>query len=545
MLVLVGALCCGQGIAGAQVNEAQPSLEVVLRPEQVGIGETMQLVVTLWGAEPAQHPGLVGLENLEVVAGPMTSRNFSWVNGKASTSYQFTYYLRGRAVGPATVGAVVVSLGQQELRSEPLGAKILGQAQRRNLPSQSRLINVTQGARDRRTRDGPDGQLMLRLYVENREPYLGEPVLVSLVLDSNVARVASFELDTPPSFPGWWVHRIDEAEPAAPGVAEVDGVRFVRHMLARYVVIALRSGELVLPGVRATVVAQGHSPFAPSRRVVLTTQAVAVRVKERPYAPEGFYEAVGSLSYHATLTPEVIAYGESAVLSIELSGSGNLPLVQAPELWPMCESCEVFPPEEESHITLDEHGISGSRVWRITVVPGTWGDIRLSPTNLAFFDPQVGTYRRQSVGALTLTVAPPQATAPSAGAEETASNSAPHSNQSLDVHEARAGWVVIMVLLTAGAGVGGLVTWLFTRGVQRMMPRFRPGQSPAEMARLLQASLEQWWTSLSDPPAALAEQKQELQKQLEAVRFAPGRADHTETITFLVGRARRLMKRKR
>jgi hypothetical protein len=36
---------------------------------------------------------------------------------------------------------------------------------------------------------------------------------------------------------------------------------------------------------------------------------------------------------------------------------------------------------------------------------------------------------------------------------------------------------------------------------------------------------------------------QELRRNLEAVRFAPGRADHTETVVELESRLRRLMRR--
>ena len=59
--------------------------------------------------------------------------------------------------------------------------------------------------------------------------------------------------------------------------------------------------------------------------------------------------------------PESIDFGESAVLTIELRGNGNLPLVEAPALWPTCADCESYPPEEESDVTVDASGIHGSR----------------------------------------------------------------------------------------------------------------------------------------------------------------------------------------
>ena len=80
------------------------------------------------------------------------------------------------------------------------------------------------------------------------------------------------------------------------------------------------------------------------------------------------------------------------MLSIELKGSGNLPLVEAPALWPNSADCETYPPEEESSIAFDDRGIHGSRVWRMTLVPRIPGELELAAVELAVFDPAAGSY---------------------------------------------------------------------------------------------------------------------------------------------------------
>jgi hypothetical protein len=58
-------------------------------------------------------------------------------------------------------------------------------------------------------------------------------------------------------------------------------------------------------------------------------------------------------------------------------------------------------------------------------------------------------------------------------------------------------------------------------------------------------ALERWWLDVRDGArgARLENEMRELRRELEAVRFAPGRADHSETVADLEERLRRLMRR--
>ncbi|MBD3871875.1 MAG: hypothetical protein IFK91_02980, partial [Acidobacteria bacterium] len=66
------------------VSAAEPSLEVQLDPRVFGVEDAARLVVRI--LEPAGTPvvNLGELDNLEVVSGPSTSSEFSWVNGAAT-----------------------------------------------------------------------------------------------------------------------------------------------------------------------------------------------------------------------------------------------------------------------------------------------------------------------------------------------------------------------------------------------------------------------------------------------------------------------------
>jgi hypothetical protein len=91
----------------------------------------------------------------------------------------------------------------------------------------------------------------------------------------------------------------------------------------------------------------------------------------------------------------------------------------------------------------------------------------------------------------------------------------------------------------------GAATVLFVRRRRRArIPRPAEGQSTAERARELQGVLERWWSGTRevDRTEAREEQVTALRRELEGIRFAPGRADHTETVRELEEKLRRLLR---
>jgi hypothetical protein len=320
-------------------------------------------------------------------------------------------------------------------------------------------------------------------------------------------------------------------------------------VVAQHVLVPLKTGVLPVPAVEARIGFRTRSVFAPQQVVERASGETLVTVVPRTKAPDGFSGAVGNLRYSASLDPESISFGESTVLSIELSGNGNLPLVEPPLLWPDCADCESYPPEEEEEVTVDATGIHGKRIWRTTIVPRVWGELELHPVMLAVFDPDAGHYRKQAVGPLHLTVTPPPPTpTPSVtvatgdvlkGSDDAEETQGPATEQS------GSSWTWILGALLVGLLVGGVVSMMVARRRRMALPPRRQGESPAARARELQVTLERWWIDARSRARgrALEDDMQQLRRELEAVRFAPGRADHTETVAALEDRVRGLMRR--
>jgi len=223
--------------------------------------------------------------------------------------------------------------------------------------------------------------------------------------------------------------------------------------------------------------------------------------------------------------------------------------VEAPAMWPACLDCESYPPEEESNVVVDDGGIHGRRVWRTTLVPRTSGEIELEPVMLAVFDPAAGHYRKQTLGPLRLVVEPPPATpTPAVEEEERIVDQHESAEAAPSMNNAETGvplWAWIAGALIVGLALGGVVPLFMARRRKGTLPPRRAGESPAERARELQVALERWWMDARTRSKGrnLEGEMQLLRRELEAIRFAPGRADHTETVHDLEERLKGLMRR--
>ncbi len=544
------AVACWVLVVCQSAAAADTALEVELAPRTIGIEDGAQLTVRV--LEPAGSPvvDLGELRNLEIVSGPSTKTEFSWVNGVATRAVGYIYVVRGIEVGAGAVGPVTVTIGDLELRAELIELEVIPgsvvPAQRRGRRSMTDFDPFDElfGRR----RPARAARVELRQLVSSRSVVLGQPVVATIVLDTTAAAPDAFDWVEPPAYPRWWAQRVEPPERITGEVVEVDGVAYNRFVVARHVLVPLKGGRLELPRVTARVGFRTAGVFGPPQVVERSAAAVAIEVEDRPKPPAGYAGAVGDLRYRASLEPTAIDFGESAVLTIALEGNGNLPLVEAPPVWPSAEQCESYPPEEESETVVDASGVHGRRVWRTTLVPRAAGEIELEPVELTVFDPSSRRYRSHSLGPLRLTVAAPEPTPgptpPPQGVVAAADDAVPASS-SVEPARPTSPWNLVIIALVVGAAVGAMVPWLVGRRRRPPLPPKAAGESPAERARQLQIALERWWLDARAGPrgAALEGEMRSLRRELEAVRFAPGRADHSETVVDLEERLRGLMRR--
>ncbi len=544
------------GVIGAMLiaviaAASQPAVQVRLQPRRLGVRDLTRLSITITGGSvqgPAPRPS--HLKNLQIVGGPSTSQEFSWVNGVSSSRVTYSYVLQPLKIGPAEVGPIRVTIGGKTMTTAPVSAVVVAGSVAPARPRPAIPANPFDqffgGGVTRQVRVG------LRLILPRLKVYQGQGVPVTFVLEST-AGIDGFQWSTPPTFPGWWAQQVKLPNQVSPSIVQRNGVEYRQYPVARYVLVPLKTGTVRIPPVTARIGIRSYSLFQPSQVVERSTPAATVTIVPRPPAPAGYSGAVGTLTYRAAVSPRKVQLGGSVMLSIELKGRGNLPLVEAPAAWPSCATCETFPPEETSKVKVDATGIHGTRTWTRAYIPRQWGTLHLPAIRLAVFNPDGGRYVSQVLGPFTVEVVPPprtpapRPTSQAVPAQEAHALSAQHSTRSQTAPSSRrAGfnWMWLFIALGFGVAAGLVIAVIVMRSWHVRIPRARAGQTPADRARQLQAVVEGWWAALPERKRTedLTERVAVLRRELEAVRFAPGRADHSQTVLELEAKVRALLR---
>lgn len=109
-------------------------------------------------------------------------------------------------------------------------------------------------------------------------------------------------------------------------------------------------------------------------------------------APASFNGAVGKFQLNGSLDKQTVTANASDTYLLKLSGSGNLPLIQAPkpELPASFESYGNGKSTES--LSHNASGISGYKQFEFPFIPRAEGNYSIPPVEFSYFDPDAAKY---------------------------------------------------------------------------------------------------------------------------------------------------------
>jgi hypothetical protein len=231
--------------------------------------------------------------------------------------------------------------------------------------------------------------LQLRLLPDT--VYVGQQVLLQAEATfgedsrSRQSRPASFD---PPTPTGFWIQ--DMPDPVSVSLGVRDG-RTVETQTYRRALFALAPGPVTVPPAVLYYEVRRGLLSAPETREIRSDSARLV-VLPLPDAgrPANFAGAVGRLRIRASITPERVAAGEAALLTVEIEGRGNVRTLPEPRLPAM--DADVFPPTQEASVTVVGQEVGGVKRFRWVVVPHAEGTLTIPPLEYSTFDPELRQY---------------------------------------------------------------------------------------------------------------------------------------------------------
>lgn len=401
-------LCAGlvlTGVAAALSANAQ-NFTASLDRDTIPLGESATLSLTFEGGSPKDVPGLPALPNVHVTYGGQSSQ-FSFVNGRTTSSVSYNFSLTPTRPGDVDIPAIRVEVGGKVLSSRPLKLRVL----KPDAPPPDEAALASQIA-------------FMRLVLPKKEVFVGEVIKAEIQFYFR----QGIQLAGQPGFTALPVEgfAVGKAIDLPQRRAQIGNAVYVVLPYA-VALTAVKTGELTVGPVTAKAVIQLPSqnrrrdpfferfglrdPFADffgveQKQVSLATDTETVQSHPLPAenVPPNFNGAVGNYELGVSVGPTNVAVGDPITVRVEISGRGALDLLTLPEqsAWRDFKSFSATTKTD----TTDALGIQGVKTFEQVLLPQSADIKELPPVVFSFFDPETKSYRTLTHPAVPLTVRP-------------------------------------------------------------------------------------------------------------------------------------------
>ncbi len=409
LLLSAAALLCMFHVRAA----AQPTFEAKA-PLLVATGENFQIEFNL-DADPDSGTFVApSFDGFELIAGPVTSYreqtfilNGSMEHTKINT---FAFVLMATQKGNYTIGAAEVQSGGKTYRTQPVKIEVVDEAQ-------SQTQQGGQQSQNNQTASIGKDDVFIRISVDKNSVFKGEPVTATLKLYRRIPLVGMDDVKLP-SFNGFWTRDLN-VENAPTQRETYNGRIYETNILSQYLLYPQQAGKLRIDPAEMTVIAQivrpsrsrSFDPFfdmpdVTEARRKLTTAPIDITVKELPAgAPASFSGAVGKFTMENTPPTNTFTANSAATYTVKISGTGNLPFIQAPTL-SLPSSFELYDVKTTESLKNAASGISGYRQFEYPFIARAEGSYTVPPIEFTYFDPQLVKYVTLATRELELDVQP-------------------------------------------------------------------------------------------------------------------------------------------
>jgi len=273
--------------------------------------------------------------------------------------------------------------------------------------------------------------LFIKVTVDKSKVHVGEQITASYKLYSRIPMQVG--ISKLPSLNGFWTQDFEIPKQAKPTEEVLDGKKYQVFLLKKSALFPQQTGTLELDAAEAKGVARivqqvrrkmsdmfggtlmmNDPVFNNSFYNTMAYRDVKVDLESAPVKitvtglpdknkPADYGGAVGDFSIASKLDKQELTTDDIATLTITITGSGNLKLIEAPKL-NLPNGLSSFDPQITDTITGRTTTISGSKIISYVISPHTPGDYDIPATAFTYFNPQSGTYVTEHTEAFKLHV---------------------------------------------------------------------------------------------------------------------------------------------
>lgn len=377
-------------------------------------------------------PQLPSFNDFEVLSGPNTSQSFQYINGAMSRELIYTVILRCLKPGEYTIAPAVVKLGGKEIKSQAIKI-VVAQGSSQNIPSSLKGENIpAPSASDANLGKYLEGKIFFRTEVDNKTPYVGQPIVASYTLYIlKGLPVSSVNLNEPlPQFKEFLKEDLYSAQHLSFKDVKIEDKIYQTALIKQIILSPTKTGKIILDPMTliASVRLQRQQssrsrrslfddpffdPFGRNaERVLVPSSVLELDVQPLPTPkPDDFTGTVGDYTLSADVDRNKATMDDLITLFLKLAGKGEVDAALEPKIPPL-EGFEVYETKARSEKKITGSVPGGTKTFEYVLRPQKSGDLQIPSIPYSIFNPEKKEYVHLKTDPIQIPVSPGTAKTP-------------------------------------------------------------------------------------------------------------------------------------
>ena len=349
------------------------------------------------------------LKEFRVLSGPNQSTSMQIINGVSSSSLTLSYILMPNTTGAYTIGSASIQYEEKTYTTDPIKVTIVKGSQKPKDDSGKQISNEEIAK-----------NLFIRATIDKSKVYLGEQVTVTYKLYTRLNIASQMSVDKLPQYQGFWAEELETARNISFSREVIDGQQYNVGLLKRAALFPNQAGKLEVTPFELTIPIQVQKkknpnnvwddffgdPFGRAEIVEYQAKSNTLKVEVMPLPennkPESFKGAVGKFDFSATLDKQKTKTNEPINLKLDISGTGNIKLLELPP-FELPNGFEKYDPKVDEQINRAGK-ISGTKKAEYLLIPRVAGTREIPPIEFSYFDPEKRSYQTISSKAFSVSI---------------------------------------------------------------------------------------------------------------------------------------------
>lgn len=360
---------------------------------KISLSEQLEVDFTFSGSDINSISQFVppAFSDFIVLSGPNQSTKMQIINGAISAERTFSFYLQPKRVGKFTIGSASIKYKGETLQSNPITIEVFQGSSSNKNKNNNDEVNTNEIA----------DNLFIRAIADKNTAYLGEQVTVTYKLYTRL-NIASLQVEKLPSYQGFWTEEIETSNNITFTRENYNGKLFNVGILKKVALFPSQTGQLsVTPfSLNIPVYVQkkkrSNDPFEDffndpffgnNQQVNYTAVSNTVKINAIPLPKTNevsFTGAVGDFDFKVNLNKNIAKQNEPITLSINISGTGNIKLLQLPNI-NFSDGFEVYDPKISENI-IRQSVVSGSKKFEYVLIPRVSGELTIPEIKFTYFN---------------------------------------------------------------------------------------------------------------------------------------------------------------